>query len=225
MSAAQINTQLGLAYMQRGDLKGAMSALKKALAENPDLAEAQMSIAVLYQRLGENDNARRHYVRAVQLAPDDPPTLNNYGLFLCSPGEPAKSEQYFERAAKNPLYRTPQVPLTNAGVCSIKQGKKDQAEKYFLRALKADPRFPAALLHMAELRYRSGNYLSARGYYQRYLAVAPPNAELLGVAIKVERKLGDQNAVASYSLLLKSKYPDSEETRQLLKMEKNGQSD
>ena len=39
-------------------------------------------------------------------------------------------------------------------------------------------------------------------------------------ASQIERELGNQDAVASYSLVLKNNYPDSEEARQLRKWER-----
>jgi type IV pilus assembly protein PilF len=103
------------------------------------------------------------------------------------------------------------VALTNAGICSGRGGDQRQSEVYLRSALRVNPTFSVALLEMAELSLENAEYLSARGYLQRYLAVAEHTAESLWIGIRTERELGDQDAVASYSLMLNSSFPDSQE--------------
>lgn len=217
--AARINTQLGAAYMRQGRLEQALVRLTRAVRQDPGYAEAHSVLAVLYHRLGQYDDAARHYRRSVVLAPDDSAMLNNYGQFLCERGSLAEAERYLKRAAANPLYKTPELPLSNAGVCLLRAGRNAEAESYFLEALRSNPDFSRALFAMAELRQRAGQSLSARGFYQRYLANASQTAESLWLGIQIERALGDRDAVGSYSLQLKNRFPDSEETRWLIESE------
>lgn len=219
--AARINAQLGMAYMQRNELEAAMNKLQRALDQAPDLPEAHAAIAVLYERLGEFDKAATHHERAVRLSPEDSPTLNNYGRFLCGRGKLDQALGYLDKAASNPLYPAPEVPLGNAAICLAEAGQLDKAEQYFLRALRANERFVPALYRMAELRLAAGQAMSARGFYQRFVALVPQNAASLWLGIQIERELNNLDAVASYGLLLKSKFPDSEQTRRLLEMERN----
>lgn len=218
--AASINTKLGLAYMRQGRMEQAMVRLNRAVQQDPRSSEAHSVLAVLHHRLGQHDDARRHYRRSVALAPDDSAILNNYGQFLCETGAIDEAEKYLKRAAANPLYQSPEVPLSNAGVCLMRAGRNDEAEKYFLEALRSNSNFARALYSMAELRHRADQSLSARGFYQRYLAQAPQTAESLWLGIQIERALGDKDAVGSYSLQLKGRFPDSEETRRLLESER-----
>ena len=218
---ARINTQLGVAYMREGQHQQAMDRLQKAVQQDPDLADARVAIALLYDRLGETAQAERHYERAIALAPDDPGALNNFGGFLCRQDKWSRAEPMLIKAASDSLYPTPELPLTNAGNCALRAGERDKAETYFLRALNANPGFTPALLRMAELRNEAGHHLSARGFYQRYITVVPQNPESLLLGIQIEKALNNRDAVGSYSLLLKSKFPDSEQTRRLLEMERN----
>ncbi|HEX5514951.1 MAG TPA: type IV pilus biogenesis/stability protein PilW [Gammaproteobacteria bacterium] len=218
--AARINTQLGIAYLRQDNLDQALDRLTKAVQQDPGYAEAHAVLAVLHHRLGQHDDAGRHYRRSVALAPDDSALRNNYGQFLCERGSIDEAERHLKRAAANPLYRTPEIPLSNAGVCLLRAGREEVAESYFLEALRHNPSFARALYAMAELRQRAGESLSARGFYQRYLAVAPQTAESLWLGIQIERVLGDNDAVGSYGMLLKGKFPDSEETRRLIELEK-----
>ncbi len=68
---------------------------------------------------------------------------------------------------------------------------------------------------MSDLSYNQGNYLSARGYLQRYLEIANHTPISLWLGIRIERELGDKNALSSYALSLRNNFPDSKEARLL----------
>lgn len=219
--SARINTQLGIAYLRQGELEQALHKLTKALRQDPDHAEAHSAIAVLYERLGELDKAATHFQRSVELSPKDSSALNNFGRFECARGRVEQAEALFRRAAENPLYRSAELPLSNAGTCLLRAGQREKAEQYFSKALQVNDKFGPALLRMAELRQQNGDSLSARGFYQRYLALAPQTPETLWLGIQIERVLGDKDAVASYALLLKGKFPNSPEAQRLKELESN----
>jgi type IV pilus assembly protein PilF len=61
------------------------------------------------------------------------------------------------------------------------------------------------------LSFDQQNFLQARAYFQRYLAVGAQNPRTLWLGIRIEHALDDRDAVASYALQLKNKYPDSPE--------------
>src|SRR5690606_39253757 len=219
---AEVNTQLGVQYLRQGELEQAAQRLSRAVRQDPQNAEAPAAFALLNEQLNEEGTGRRHYQRALQLAPEDSSILNNYGRFLCEHGEVEEAERLFKLAAENPLYRGRELPLTNAGLCLLRAGERERGEQYLLQALQVNPRFAPALLPMAEIRHQSGHHLSARGFYQRYLEVAPQTARTLLLGIGIEQALGNRDAVASYSLSLRSRFPDSEEARKLLEIERDG---
>ena len=65
--AAQVNTQLGGAYLQRGQYEQALEKLQKALRYDSDYAPAHSTIAILYEQIGDVDSAEKHHKRAVRL--------------------------------------------------------------------------------------------------------------------------------------------------------------
>lgn len=209
--AAEINMRLGINYMQRGDYAIALEKLQKALKQNPNLPSAHNTIALLYQQLGKMEEAEAHFLEAVERDPEYSQAQNNFGVFLCSQQRYDEAEKRFLKAIENPLYNSPEFAYENAGLCANRKPDKEKAEGYFRKALQIEPTLSKSLLQMAELSYESGNYLQARAYIQRYQASANWTAQALYLAIKTENKLDDQNAVASYSLLLRSRFPDSDE--------------
>ena len=212
-SPAEVYVKLAVAYMQEGQFNTALQKAKRGLEADPANSRVHNIIALLYERLGKRAKAQGHYEQALRLNSKDPYIRNAYGSFLCAQKSFDEANKHFEAALRNPLYQTPEVALTNAGICAGRSNNKGQAETYFRRALQVNSKFSIALVRMANISYGKGKYLSARGYLQRHLEVAPHTAESLWLGIRIERKLGDLDALASYELLLRAEFPDSEETR------------
>ncbi len=212
---ADINVKLGVGYMQQGDYALALSKLRRALDEEPDSVAAHNAIALLYGRLGETEAAEQHYHEALRLSPSDTGSLNNYGVFLCEQNQPEKSEAYFLRVLKDPLYPGKAETYENLGLCAMRVPDNAKAEQYFHKALKLKPTLSKSLLQMARLTYDAGEYLRARAYLQRYAEVAGHTPQSLWLGIRIERELGDRNAMASYSMLLRGKFPRSDEAQKL----------
>lgn len=209
--AAAINVDLGSGYLAQGNLEMAKIKFEKALQQNPRLSAAHSGYALLMSRLGEMSKAQKHFKKALQLDPRDSGTLNNYGTFLCSQNKFKEAEKQFMAALKDPLYKTPEFAYTNAGRCGLKNKDLAQAEAYFGKALQANPQFPDALFEMANLQYTQRKYGQANGYLQKFERYGTHTPASLWLAVRVARALGQRNAEASYSLLLKNKFPDSEE--------------
>ncbi len=205
--------KLGIGYLQQGKRDLALSNLQRALELDDRSSSAHNAIAGLYEKLGEINLARRHYERAVRLNPRDSAAQNNFGTFLCKHNKLQKAEQHFLEAIKNPLYETPELAYENAGQCATDRAK---AEHYFRSALQINGKLPESLYQMALLSYEQQKYPAARAYLQRYSEAAQHSSRSLWLGIRVERELGDKNSLASYSLLLKGKFPESEETKLLL---------
>ncbi len=217
--AAEINMRLGFNYMQRGDYEIALEKLEKALKQDPNLPSAHNTIALLYQRLGEVEKAEKHFKESVQRAPKYSEAHNNFGVFLCQQERYDEAEQQFLETLKNPLYSSPAQALENAGLCVNRIPDPVRAEAHFRKALQMNPNLSKSLLQMAELSYQQQDYLQAKAYIERYKAVSAWSPQAVLMSIKTENKLDDQDAVASYSLLLRAKFPDSDQALQV----KNGQ--
>jgi type IV pilus assembly protein PilF len=116
---------------------------------------------------------------------------------------------YFQRVIGDTLYPTPDKPLLNAGLCEMKQGRNIEAENYLRRALAIQPTLVQALQAMAQLAYQSGRLKDAENYIARYSRVTEPNAEMLLLAVKVARAMGDKANESSVIQQLRRRYPDS----------------
>jgi len=216
---ADTNIQLGIAYMRNGDYETALVKLHKALEADPNSATANGTIALLYENIGENELAEKHFKTALRLSPKDPQTHNNYGQYLCRHGEYTQALEQFKIAASDPLYPGVAASLTNAGICAGKIPDAKQAEDSFRKALEHDKNFPYALLQMADLMYTQGKYLAARAYIQRFDGVSSPGPESLWLGVRIETALGDLSAAGNYALKLKNNFPNTVEAANLREWE------
>lgn len=219
--ASQFNLQLAIDYFRQGDLNQAKEKLDRALEQDPRNAMAHSTAGLLYARLGELAKAENHYERAVSLDPKNPEIRNNFSVFLCGHEKYARGEKQALEAISDPLYRTPEVALFNAGRCA--QGAKDpkRAENYFRRALAVQPRFAPALFEMAQLEFAAQNHLPARAFIERYMAAQKPaTPQALWLAVRIERALGNRASAGDYARRLTNEYPTSDETKALLESER-----
>ena len=101
-------------------------------------------------------------------------------------------------------------------MCSRRRGDIAAAEDYLQKAIKLRPNQPQALYQLADMAYANGAYAQAKAYLTRLMQVSTANAEVLWLGVRVERKLGDRDAVASYSTQLSKNFPESKEAQALI---------
>ncbi len=136
---------------------------------------------------------------------------NNYGVYLCKTGKQEEAIRHLLKALDDPFYSSPAVALTNAGSCAMGNGLPADAEKYLRTALQYDPKFPDALLSMANLNYQQQNQLKSRAFLQRFEAVAVQTPASLWLGYQIETALGDARTARQYLSLLNSEFPESKE--------------
>lgn len=214
--AAQFNAQLGAQYLRRGELDQAQEKLLKALDQDNNNALAHVTYANLQSRVGRNDSAETHFERALELDPDEAEHRNSYGIFLCEVEKYDLAQQQFRVAASNPYYRTPEFALDNAGLCMLDANQLTAAEGFLREALRVNPQFGNAYLHMADLLHRQARLSVADAYYQRYQVHGSETAESLWLGVKIKRDMGDTPTAEAYAGRLLNQFPASDEAGEFL---------
>jgi type IV pilus assembly protein PilF len=214
---AVAHTELASLYFQSGNLIVALEELTLAISINPNYAPAYSTRGLVLYYVKEFESAEKDFRQALSLDEKDPEINNNYGWYLCQTGKAKESIDYFLRASRNSLYKTPEVAFLNAGSCYVKLGELTQAEDYVRRSMRFAPENPQALFQLALINYKRGNFDAARQHLKNVVRVSEPNAEVLWLYLRVERRLGDAQAESSFAAQLKRKYPDSPEYLDLLK--------
>jgi type IV pilus assembly protein PilF len=215
VEAARINARLAMEYMKRDQLAVARDRIEKALQQNPRDVTVQMSAGLVYERLLDTKRAEKHFRQALRADTDSPEAQNALGAFLCRNKEFSKGEAMFLKAAQNPLYRTPEVAYTNAGVCARSAGKPERAEGYLRQALAVRSVYPETLLQLAGVSHDLGNHLQARAFIERFLGIAPATPDALLLGHQIERALNDHAAAAAFGERLRKEFPESVQLRVL----------
>lgn len=212
--AAEINTRLGIGYLERGEMQIAMEKLQTALRHDSAHVPAHVTLALIYEEIGNRSRAQRHFRQAIRHAPEDGATLNSYGVFLCRQDDFAQAESVFLQAINDPFYATPEIAMLNAGACARRSGDLEQAETHLRRALEFDAELPGALYHLAQLHYQRDEAFRARAFLQRFEATGEvePGALLLGY--RIESSLGNSAGANRYVSSLEERFPDSREARE-----------
>jgi type IV pilus assembly protein PilF len=219
--ASNYNMQLGMAYLNQGELALAKEKLDRAVAENPGDPNVHSAMAMLQDRLGHPDLADREFKAALSLGPRSPDVLNNYAVYLCRTGRTDEGVKSFEEAAHNALYRTPEAAYTNAGVC-LRGAKRDtQAAMSFQRALQAKPNFAEAAYQLADLDFQRGEVQDARETVDRFMSSFEATPDLLLVGVRITRKQGDRLAEEKFARKLRLDFPASDQARALAELSHN----
>lgn len=208
---ASIRLQLAVGYYQERQWSVALDEIKQALAIEPNYADAYSVRAMIYMEMGETSLADENFKRALSLSPNSPDLSNNYGWFLCQNGQETKAIAYFEAAFNNRTYQSPAKALNNAGVCSLKMKDNKAAEHYFSQAFKMDSSNPVTNANMARLYLGRNDPERARFYMSRVTRAESMTADMLWIAIKIERRRGDRSAESVYASQLRRLYPASTE--------------
>jgi type IV pilus assembly protein PilF len=208
---ARIRLQLAVGYYEQRQMPVALDEIKQALLADPNFADAYSMRGLIYMDMGENRLAEDNFLQALRLAPTSPDFNNNYGWFLCQNGKEREALSYFETALKSRAYQSPAKALNNAGVCSMKLKDTKAAEQYFGRAFQSDPGNPTTNFNLAKIYHDRGDHERARFYMGRVLKADVMTAEVLWLAIRIERKRGDRAAELSLVTQLRRRHGSSAE--------------
>jgi len=210
---AQLHTEIAAGFYERGQMDVALQELAEAAKLDPRNARIYNVYGLVYAMIGRDADAQQNFLRAIELAPNDSDIRQNWGWYLCTHGRAKESIQEFELAVRNPLYKTPDVSLLNAGKCSVEIGDNARAEEFFKRALSINPNNVAAAYNLSLLNYRLARLNEARALMKRVMQQAAPPPDALYLGMCIERKLGDRSSEASYVSQLRNRYPESAEAK------------
>ena len=212
---ANLRAELAAGYYERGQMDIALQELAEAVKLDPTIPKIYNVYGLVYATLGQDADAARNFRKALELSPNDSEFRQNWGWYLCTHNQARESIPEFEQAVRNPLYKTPEIALINAGRCAASLGENAKAEQFFRRALNVSPGNPEAAFSLSQLTFKEGRLPEARALMKPVMQQTNPSPEALALGMCIERKLGDRSSEASYISQLRNRYPDSPETKSI----------
>ncbi len=150
---------------------------------------------------------------AIRTDPGDSHCNNTHGVLLCQRKREKEAMKYFATALKNPLDATPENAYTNSGLCARLQGDDVKAEELLRKALSLQPDQSQALYQLADIAFKRNELTAARTLLNRHMQVTTPSVDALWLGVRIEQRLGNRTALASYGAQLNNRYPAAPQTR------------
>jgi type IV pilus assembly protein PilF len=196
-------------------MKVALDVVQTALRAEPHNVAALTVEALIYTAIKDMAAAKETFALALQLAPGDPDLNHNYGVYLCQTERPAEAITYFDRALSARMYAHQANSYASKASCMEQLGKRDEARKQYLAALKVDQFHPSALYGLANMDYADGRVDAARTSLQIMHQTSGATAKSLYLSYQVAGKLKNTIEQSAFSDALDRNFPDSEEAKSL----------
>jgi tetratricopeptide (TPR) repeat protein len=174
----------------------------RLVAADPADPEYRFLVALVADREGRHDDARRAYRGAIAASKDGyPEAWLNLGLLEKDAGEPAAAEAAYRKA----LALRPEYPAAWYNLARLREsaGRPADAEAAYLEALRVDPRHASSWLALGQLRSEQGRWDDAAAALREALAVRPGYAAAaLSLGVAQARAGRYEDAAATYRALL-----------------------
>lgn len=211
--AARTRIALALQYLKTGNNSQAKYNLERAADFAPDLPEVHYSLAYYYQQVDEPELADKAYQRALKIAPNDPNTLNNYGVFLCGIGEYDRAAEELLKAISIPSYIRVAESYENLALCAIEFDDFENAEKYLKSALNHSSQRPSSMISLAGLYYAKSDLHKAEDIIEKYESTGRVTPRALMLSYLIQQRMGHiEKAEATAGIILQT-YPGSNEAK------------
>jgi predicted Zn finger-like uncharacterized protein len=198
---AQLQTELGAAYLGLGKPADAETQLRAALEKRPELFEARMYLGSVLEAEGKLADAAAQYAQVEEKSPKYPGLLERKGRLAVKQGNKDEAWKLFSQALANGS-PTQSLRLAAADL-ALDLGKPDDAQKMGEAVVKDDERSAAAHLVLARAALAHGKPEDALPEARRsaMLGDTPESHLALGKSLEALGKL-DQ-AVTEYQLARK----------------------
>lgn len=164
---ARGSRDLGYAYLQEGNLGGAVEELRKSIALNPRDPEAHHRLALAYFARRFYDEAEGSFRAATRLREDFPEAWLNWGSMKLAQERWAEAIPLLEKAALDPTYREPGRAWHNIGHARTEMGDLAGAREAFERVLKVTALFCPSVVGLGRVHEKQGDLREAVRLYRR----------------------------------------------------------
>ena len=199
----------GNKWIEKGDYQKAIDSYEKAIALNPNDADAYNNKGVALDNLGEYQAAITCYDQAIALKPDDVNAYNNKGTALGNLGEYQAAITCYDQA----IALKPNVAkaYNNKGVALVNSGEYQAAIMCYDQAIALQPDDADAYINKGVALYNLGEYQAAITCYDQAIALKPDDAVAYNNKGNALGYLGEhQAAITCYNQAIALKPDDAD---------------
>ncbi len=201
---------LGEAHMLSGNYTAALSKLLEAKELNPESPYIYDDLGLVYIAKGRPDLAIQNFEKALEIKPDYTPALNNLGTAYLARQEWDTAISIFKKINNDLLYATPYMPMSNIGWAYYNKKRYNLAKKYYLEALKMEPKFVPALRGLGLTYIALGEYSQAIKTLEKGAKLAPNLPEtFLALGDAYQKARNYKNALTNYHKVIELAEEDS----------------
>lgn len=200
---------LAVIKLNMGDYSKAAGYLEKVISIYEPHPAAHYNLGLCYQHFKLNEEAKKHYKRAVELNPLNFDALINLGVILQAQEDYDSAEDYFNKALL--LQPNSSKLFNNRGNLFFKKNEYELAEKNYRKAILLEPDNPEFLFNLGNCCFQQGFIEDAIGLFKR-TAELNPNEHLAGFNTGIALfKLNKFKEAIDYFKIVLTKDPKNEE--------------
>jgi tetratricopeptide (TPR) repeat protein len=174
---------LGWAFYRNGMFKEALIVLHKAVAAEPELADAHFHLASVYYDLDEFDPTVTHFRIAIGLDSSNAFARNNLAYFFAEKNTNLDEalqlvNEAISLSPGNPAF------IDTKGWVQYKRGELKEAAELVASAIAMSPETSELYLHLGQIKLGDRNFKEARSAFEKALTFDPGNDDL---ALKLSR--------------------------------------
>jgi len=162
---------LGRAYLKRKDIRAAGRTLESAVARGLDPAPVYAALADVYEAGGYVEHAIPAMRLAIARDPHNESYRLRYGILLNDTKAPAAAVIRLKEALRE--FPDSSRLWLALGIAEQSDGKNEDAQRSFERALSLDSRSAPALAYLGSAYAERGQYAEAVSFYERAVAADP----------------------------------------------------
>lgn len=179
----------GVKQLKASNPSGAVVLFKNALEKDENYSEARFQLAKAYVRLGKYEQAEKELIKVIRQNPlRDEVTLELAGLY----NSMKKTDEAFKLGEQYLIKHPGSVEgLEILGISSEINKRHNEAESYFLQALKADPSRAITKLELASVYISSGSEQKAKSFLEEVIKAEPQNIRAYYMLAALEKSMGN----------------------------------
>jgi type IV pilus biogenesis/stability protein PilW len=217
LKKADVHYKLGVAYLNKNQLKDAHIKFQEALRFNPKDKHSLNALGLISTVFKEYDKAVTYYKRAIAIDPDFSDAMNNLGVTYMKTENLNEAMKYFQKALKNPLYSTPDKAYANLGYALYKSGNYHDAQKTLQEALTKYPKSHYSAYWLGHVYTRLGKIEAAIEVLKKAVDLAPYFIDARWELANAYLRVGDNEKALEQFELIAETGGNDERGKQALK--------